>query len=41
MSKSGGTVETRNAMLATEAWYRAAGTDLASHGVAIRYRILI
>ena len=35
VSKSGGTVETRNAMLATEAWYRAAGTDIASHGVAI------
>jgi glucose-6-phosphate isomerase len=35
VSKSGGTVETRNAMLATEAWYSAAGTSIKDHGVAI------
>ncbi|MEC7946135.1 MAG: glucose-6-phosphate isomerase [Myxococcota bacterium] len=35
VSKSGGTVETRNAMLAAEAWYTAAGTDIGQHGIAI------
>jgi len=35
VSKSGGTVETRNAMLATEAWYGAAGTCISDHGIAI------
>ena len=35
VSKSGGTVETRNAMLAAEAWYAAAGTSISAHGVAI------
>lgn len=35
VSKSGGTIETRNAMLATEAWYAEAGTTIAAHGVAI------
>ena len=35
VSKSGGTVETRNAMLAATQWYRAAGTSIGEHAVAI------
>ena len=35
ISKSGGTKETRNGMLETEARYRAAGIDFAKHAVAV------
>jgi len=35
ISKSGGTVETRNAMLETAAYFRAAGFDPAKHFVAV------
>lgn len=35
ISKSGGTVETRNAMLAAMAWYREHGEDFAAHAVAV------
>ena len=35
ISKSGGTIETRNAMLEVEATYQRAGLDFAKHAVAI------
>lgn len=35
ISKSGGTAETRNGMLAAEAAYQAAGLDMARHAVAV------
>jgi glucose-6-phosphate isomerase len=35
ISKSGGTKETRNGMLETEAAYKAAGLDFAKHAVAV------
>lgn len=35
ISKSGGTLETRNGMLEMEAAYRAAGLDMAAHAVAL------
>ena len=35
ISKSGGTVETRNAMLETQAFYKRNGVDFASHAVCI------
>ena len=35
VSKSGGTPETRNGMLATQAWYAAAGLPFHSHAIAI------
>src|SRR5205823_8180093 len=35
ISKSGGTKETRNGMLETEARFKAAGLDFAKHAVAI------
>lgn len=38
ISKSGGTVETRNAMLAAMAWYREHGEDFAAHAVAVTGR---
>ena len=38
VSKSGGTVETRNAMLAAMAWYREQGEDFAAHAVAVTGR---
>jgi glucose-6-phosphate isomerase len=35
VSKSGGTIETRNGLLAAEAWYSAAGEALKDHAIAI------
>jgi glucose-6-phosphate isomerase len=35
ISKSGGTVETRNGMLAVEAWLAGAGRELADHAIAV------